>query len=290
MADQRIQYLEEVVGAGHPTKADTLNRAFLIAHNNDGSHPIDTSLVESTGILRVAKPLLSVTGGGTVDAITCTADLVPTSLTNGLRILVRATGANTSTTPTFNPNSLGAKTIVKGSNTALLAGDIPGAGYWADFVYDSTLDRWVLQNPYKQTSRGALIYSTVATSVPNINAQAITMNTLTYDTDSIFQSSNSSLQVPVGVTRVRLTGNLEWSSNTAGERTGVIYKDGVEFGAGMPYDRKIAGAVGAVAHALSSAVLVVTAGMQFQLVGIQTSGAALNTGTIRTWLAMEIIG
>ncbi len=38
MVDQRIQYTEEMVGAGHPSKADTLNRLDLIEHNTDGTH------------------------------------------------------------------------------------------------------------------------------------------------------------------------------------------------------------------------------------------------------------
>ncbi len=38
MADQRIQYTEEMVGAGHPTKADTLNRLMLVEHGTDGTH------------------------------------------------------------------------------------------------------------------------------------------------------------------------------------------------------------------------------------------------------------
>ena len=38
MPDQRIQYTEELVGAGHPTKADTLNRLVLVEHNPDGTH------------------------------------------------------------------------------------------------------------------------------------------------------------------------------------------------------------------------------------------------------------
>ncbi len=37
-ADQRIQYTEEMVGAGHPTKSDTLNRLTLVEHNTDGTH------------------------------------------------------------------------------------------------------------------------------------------------------------------------------------------------------------------------------------------------------------
>lgn len=38
MSDQTIQYTEEMVGAGHPTKGDTLNRALLVGHNADGTH------------------------------------------------------------------------------------------------------------------------------------------------------------------------------------------------------------------------------------------------------------
>lgn len=38
MADQRILYTEEMVGANHPTKSDTLNRLALVGHNTDGTH------------------------------------------------------------------------------------------------------------------------------------------------------------------------------------------------------------------------------------------------------------
>jgi hypothetical protein len=38
MADQRIQYTEQMVGAGHPSLADTLNRMMLVEHATDGSH------------------------------------------------------------------------------------------------------------------------------------------------------------------------------------------------------------------------------------------------------------
>lgn len=38
MTDQRIQYGERLVGAGHPTLADTINRHALVEHNSDGTH------------------------------------------------------------------------------------------------------------------------------------------------------------------------------------------------------------------------------------------------------------
>ncbi len=40
MSDQSIQYDEEMVGAGHPTKSDTLNRLALVEHANDGNHTV----------------------------------------------------------------------------------------------------------------------------------------------------------------------------------------------------------------------------------------------------------
>lgn len=84
--------------------------------------------------------------GGTADAIT--ADFTPNvALTNGTTVIVRAGAANATTTPTFAPDGLTAKTIVKGSNLALVAGDIAGAGHWLEMNFDTTLDKWVLQNP-----------------------------------------------------------------------------------------------------------------------------------------------
>lgn len=84
--------------------------------------------------------------GGTADAIT--ADFTPNvSLTNGTTVIVRSGAANATTTPTFAPDGLTAKTIVKGNNLALAAGDIAGAGHWLEMTYDAALDKWVLQNP-----------------------------------------------------------------------------------------------------------------------------------------------
>ena len=88
-------------------------------------------------------------GGGTVSAITAAISPAPSALVNGMRFRVRATGANSSTTPTFTPNSgtITAKTIVKGANSALAVGDIVGDEHEIDLVYNSTLDKWVLLNP-----------------------------------------------------------------------------------------------------------------------------------------------
>lgn len=89
----------------------------------------------------------SANAGGTADAITATYTPSPTALANGMLLFVRASAANTTTTPTFSPNGLAAKIIVKGAGGALVAGDIAGAGQWLGLQYNQTLDKWVLLNP-----------------------------------------------------------------------------------------------------------------------------------------------
>ncbi len=84
---------------------------------------------------------------GTADAIAVTYSPALTGLPDGQLCFFRAAAANTSTTPTFNPNGLGALTIVKNGNQPLAAGDI--AGQWHEIIlrYEATNTRWELLNP-----------------------------------------------------------------------------------------------------------------------------------------------
>ena len=90
-------------------------------------------------------------GGGTADAITATFTPTVTAYTNGMRLRVRATAANTATAPTFNADSVGAKKIFKGAGEALIAGDIAGDHHDLDLTYNTALDSaaggWLLSNP-----------------------------------------------------------------------------------------------------------------------------------------------
>lgn len=83
--------------------------------------------------------------GGTVDAITATTGLA--RLQNNALCVIRASGANTSTAPTFSPDGLTAKTITKLGNQSLVADDIFGTGHRIQLQYDSTNDVWELLNP-----------------------------------------------------------------------------------------------------------------------------------------------
>lgn len=86
-------------------------------------------------------------GAGTGDACTASLTPAPGSYTHLLAARIEWPGANSVTTPTINLNGLGVKTICKGNNQALAAGDIPGAGYMADLVYSTTYGKFILLNP-----------------------------------------------------------------------------------------------------------------------------------------------
>ena len=88
-----------------------------------------------------------VDGGGTADAITATYSPAITALVDGQLCCVRATAANETTTPTFAPNGLTARTIVKKGGAALVAGDIVADGHELILRYDLTNTRWELLNP-----------------------------------------------------------------------------------------------------------------------------------------------
>ena len=90
MADQRILHSEEMVGASHATKSDTLNRLALIEHNNDGTHKFlaETELTIASGAITITQlrhkvdtesnaasdDLVTINGGATVNMIILRAE------------------------------------------------------------------------------------------------------------------------------------------------------------------------------------------------------------------------
>ena len=117
---------------------------------------------------------------GTADALTAIYTPAVPALTNGLTLKVRPGFTNATPTPTFSPNGLTAKTIVKGAGSALVAGDIAGAGHWIEVQYDQALDKWVLLNPAKGVSVTSPqiqpISASVAASALTISASALNLD------------------------------------------------------------------------------------------------------------------
>lgn len=114
---------------------------------NSSPESIGTSWLPWAGDAAKGSSSYIAVGEGTSDAITATFAPAITELTNGLVVFVRALASNATTTPTFNPDGLGAATISKGTYQPLAVGDIAGNGYWMILQYDSTQGKWVLQNP-----------------------------------------------------------------------------------------------------------------------------------------------
>lgn len=88
MADLTIAYMEEMVGSGHPSKTDTLNRLALVEHNSDGTHKYDITGRYGTD-LREFLPVGFLTDGSAdyTDEIQDALD----TLTNGLLIIPAGT-------------------------------------------------------------------------------------------------------------------------------------------------------------------------------------------------------
>lgn len=118
-----------------------------------GSHKItgvtDGTAVQDAATINnlVAGNVAFAVAGGTGDAITATFSPAITALVDGMVVRVRAGAANTITTPTFSPNGLTARTIVKGAGSALVSGDIIGANHHLFLQYRATGTTWSLLNP-----------------------------------------------------------------------------------------------------------------------------------------------
>lgn len=141
-------------GASREITVDT-TKSTAVVHDGAtaGGHPLlredlanfpGTQTVVATQVGSQQSAYTVATAGGTADAITANFTPAIAALTDGMELEVRCPSTNASTTPTLQANATAAKTIVKGNNLALAAGDIP---LRAKFKYDATLDKWVLINP-----------------------------------------------------------------------------------------------------------------------------------------------
>jgi len=126
--------------------------------------------------------------GGSTIAYTATLSPAPLALTDGMEVSVDTTaiGTNTTTTTTFNLNALGAKSVVKGTNLALRAQDMPSL---AKLKYNLALDKWILMNP--DTGTSGLIASNIQTvtatgSIPTtIAGGTLVINVATANTQTL---------------------------------------------------------------------------------------------------------
>ena len=206
------------------------------------------------------------------DTYTATLSPVPAAYVTGAEYHITFTNANTSTTPTLNINSLGAKTIKKEGSAALVVGDIP-AGHAGILRYNGT--DLILVNPSGNRIAGALVYLS-SQSIPNATVTAVNWTAESYDTVACHDNvtNNTRLTVPAGYTKARLTCAINFSANATGDREVQIYSSGSPRPLGTPYMRHAAANI--VSLALSTAIMPVTAGEYFECMVSQNSGGALS--------------
>ena len=148
--------------------------------------------------------------GGTVDALTATFSPTLTALYDGRTIVLRAAGANATTTPTFSPDGLTAKTIVRAGNQALVAGDIRGAGHFLILKYNTANDVWELMNPHY----GGASTIAAGTAGPKIQTAALEQTDTLEAVTSATIRAGAVDQTAVGANAI---GQSELKSTTASQ-------------------------------------------------------------------------
>ena len=123
--------------------ADIATKADLDGTNATGTWPVSIS-----GNAATATQLNNwVVAGGTADAITATYSPAITTLADGQLCFFRASAANATTTPSFSPNGLTARTITMKGGSALRVNEIPAANAEVILRYNLANTRWELLNP-----------------------------------------------------------------------------------------------------------------------------------------------
>ena len=151
VSDFAKTYLDDLTAGATRTTLDAMGR--VTSGVTDNLVTLDSSDdAQDSGVAIESVPLDAI-AGGTVDAITATFSPAFTALNDIKLIRVRASGANATTTPTFSPDGLTAKTIVKSGNDALDIGDIAGAGHEMLLARNSVNDNYELLNPTSVLAR-----------------------------------------------------------------------------------------------------------------------------------------
>lgn len=163
---------------------------------------------------------LWVAGGGTADAITAAFSPTITTLVDGMELNVRATAANATTTPTFSPNGLTARTIVKQGGQALAIGDIRAINHELKLKYRAAATVWELLNPISVGFSGGTATSDVVMSGSSI-IEAEGSDVASAATTNIWATDGNTVHI-TGITTITSFG----TASQAGAWMKVIF-DGI---------------------------------------------------------------
>lgn len=126
----------------------------------------------------------------------------------------------------------------------------------------------------------------------------VTFNQDVYDTDGLWDAQENCFVVPVGVSKVRLQGQIVFLQKGGGTRQILVQRKSInnknpsvwEFFTGQPIQNTEAVSGTTTDPSFSSVVLTVTPGDKFALMAWQTSGETIQiSGGTGTFFALEII-
>lgn len=164
------------------------------------------------------------TVAGTGDAITITSTTVYTALASGMRLLFKASAANT-TAATLNLDAIGAKAVRKisgGTDVALTANDIPSAGARVDMVYDSTANSaagaWILISGSGGSAFATNTQAATATSTTVALTPANLAQERGFSNDPFINLSIGTVSASAGALTIPLKGvdGNDWSASNIG--------------------------------------------------------------------------
>lgn len=139
--------------------------------------------------------------------------------------------------------------------------------------------------------KGALVIKSGSQSIATSTNVDLTWQTASYDTNGFYSAgSPTKLTVPAGVTRVRLSGVVDWSATAAQNKRAVVIlkNDAVFDGAGQNTRIDSTTASDEQRQSVISAIVDVVEGDFFEINVRQTSGGGKNVET-SSWFAIEVI-
>ncbi len=183
--------------------------------------------------------------------------------------------------------------------------DLDGLVYLATGFYDPTLLEWKMTLSGGNRSsgvfgrNGAKAFNSVAQSISDNTETTVNFGAEAYDTNSFHDNSvnNSRLTIPTGVTKIRLTGYVNWTPNGSSFRLLKIRKNG----ANGPIDDDqttyqpqifVSAANASVPELgmyIDSGIITVAAVDFFELRVFQNSGISLFMLDEDCWFQIEVI-
>jgi len=160
-----------------------------IVRKDSGGTAYGPTIVGYSVLQDVGSAAIGVLSAAASSADIIKADLAtsPGSMSDQLQVIVELThAANTIANPTFNLNSLGAKTIKRDNNLALQIGDTGGAGYKMYLSYSLTNDVWMLLNPRNNNNGYGLEWKTGLSYIQAADAD----HDITVSAGSIMDTNN----------------------------------------------------------------------------------------------------